>query len=305
MEACEQLLKAGADITRSDFQGNSPLHVAVGAGNPEMIQLLLTFGADACTTFKNFQNEMPKDKTKNLVIIKLLETFRSGGPASLRRISPQHSPRKGKLPSLTGDSEYDDEYGDSFDGFSEHAPKEMSVDAVKWMGFGLGIGVGIGMAVGTGGASQGRSGDGSPYGGGMSRQNSGMLQNNMAHMLANMGQKFGSQKNLGSGLSAFGAQGDSRGGSMGPSRKSSTFSNYGGVLPSGRKHRFSSFRGMSEQDVANGNSTPGKAGMSRQNSNNSINHSIWDSSGMGSRRASKMSNNRPRLQSRMNSANLG
>lgn len=55
-------LQAGGDPDQSDFSGNTPLHVAASLGNAQLINLLVSGGADC--TVKNVEGETPLDLAK-------------------------------------------------------------------------------------------------------------------------------------------------------------------------------------------------------------------------------------------------
>lgn len=52
-----QLLSYGSILTCEDINGDTPLHIAVRNGNPEIVKLLLCFDADIST--KNKTDETP------------------------------------------------------------------------------------------------------------------------------------------------------------------------------------------------------------------------------------------------------
>ena len=56
------LLQASGDADQTDFSGNTPLHVAASLGNAQLINLLVSGGADC--TVKNLEGETPLDLAK-------------------------------------------------------------------------------------------------------------------------------------------------------------------------------------------------------------------------------------------------
>ena len=55
-------MQVGSVVDQSDFSGNTPLHVAASLGNTQLINLLVTGGADH--TLKNLEGETPLDLAK-------------------------------------------------------------------------------------------------------------------------------------------------------------------------------------------------------------------------------------------------
>ena len=56
------ILQASGDPDQTDFSGNTPLHVAASLGNAQLINLLVSGGADC--TVKNLEGETPLDLAK-------------------------------------------------------------------------------------------------------------------------------------------------------------------------------------------------------------------------------------------------
>lgn len=55
-------MQASSDPDQSDFSGNTPLHVAASLGNAQLINLLVSGGADCTVT--NVEGETPLDLAK-------------------------------------------------------------------------------------------------------------------------------------------------------------------------------------------------------------------------------------------------
>ena len=55
-------MQVGGNVDQSDFSGNTPLHVAASLGNAQLINLLVTAGADR--TLKNLGGQTPLDFAK-------------------------------------------------------------------------------------------------------------------------------------------------------------------------------------------------------------------------------------------------
>ena len=55
-------MQVGGVVDQSDFSGNTPLHVAASLGNAQLINLLVTTGADH--TLMNLEGETPLDLAK-------------------------------------------------------------------------------------------------------------------------------------------------------------------------------------------------------------------------------------------------
>ena len=55
-------MQVGGVVDQSDFLGNTPLHVAASLGNTQLINLLVTTGADH--TLKNLEEQIPLDLAK-------------------------------------------------------------------------------------------------------------------------------------------------------------------------------------------------------------------------------------------------
>ena len=55
-------MQVGGNVDHSDFSGNTPLHVAANLGNAQLINLLVTGGADR--TLKNLGGQAPLDLAK-------------------------------------------------------------------------------------------------------------------------------------------------------------------------------------------------------------------------------------------------
>jgi ankyrin repeat protein len=100
------LMKHGCDVNISDYRGNTPLHTAALRNNYDGVATVLKYGGNPDAL--DFGNEKPAKKTRNLLIISLLEK----------------ASQKLKDGSDSG-----------------------TAHMINWMGFGIGLGVGLGMAL--------------------------------------------------------------------------------------------------------------------------------------------------------------